>query len=175
MELNREVNKYTHLIKVIQQLEQRKQDLQSRVSNQVVNGPLQQTTMLPAFHPSLMETQPAQFPRHELQIVANNEEEFSRFLQPSTSILTNSGYNTDQSNQLFIPEQQSQQQTMVMNTSSLDRLINSLQSPAYIDNNNNNCSGLFNSVYGSSSCTQQHSSFTDGNSLPPTQSNSYVR
>jgi hypothetical protein len=114
-----------------------------------------------------METPAPPLPPHQLQLVANDEEEFLPFLQPAP-LLTNSAYPTDQSNHLL-----NSQQTITMSTSSIDRIINSLYSPsAFLDNNNNTCSGLYNSAHGS--CAQQHSSSSEDDSLPPTHKNSYV-
>jgi hypothetical protein len=177
IEYNNQIHHYTHLSKLVAQLEQRKQYLQSLVSNHVVNCPAQQMNPTPSmvfgdptFLTSIIETPAPPLPP---QIIPTKEGEFNSFLQP-THILTNSSYTTDQSNYFFIPEQQSQQ-TITMNSSSLERLINSLQSPtAIIDNNNNNRLGLYNSAYGSSSCAQQHSSSSEDDSLPPAHKNSYV-
>jgi len=172
-----ESNKYTSLFEAIQQLEQRKQHLQSILSNHIVNCPLQQSSMVfgdTNFLSSISETPAPPLPPHQLQLIANNEEEFGRFLQPSP-VLTNSAYNTDQSNYLFNSQQleQQQQSTITMNSSSLERIISSLHSPTSFIDNNNNCSGLYNSAYGSS-CAQQHSSSSEDDSLPPTHKNSYV-
>jgi hypothetical protein len=180
IEYNNQIHHYNHLSKLIAQLEQRQQYLQSLVSNHVVNCTVQQINPTPSmvfgdptFLTSIIETPAPPLPPHQLQIIPKQEEEFNPFLEP-TPILTNSTYITDQSNYFFIPEQQSQQ-TITMNSSSLERLINSLQSPTPItDNNNNKCSGLYNSAYGSSSCAQQHSSSSEDDSLPPAHKNSYV-
>jgi hypothetical protein len=170
-----ESNKYTSLFEAIQQLEKRKQHLQSILSNHIVNCPLQQSSMVfgdTNFLSSITETPAIPIPHQQLELIANDEEEFSRFLQPAP-VLTNSAYNTDQSNYLFDSQQQQQQQTITMNSSSLERIISSLNSPTTYIDNNNNCSGLFNSAYGSS-CAQQHSSSSEDDSLPPTHKNSYV-
>jgi len=188
IQCDNEANQYTYLVETIQQLEQRKQHLELLLSNHIVNCPLQQINSISQqqqqssmvfgdtnFLSSIMETPAPSLPPLQLQLISNNEEEFTRFLQP-TSLLTNSAYNPDQLNYLFNSQEQEQgqQQTITMNSSSLDRIINSLNSPTpYIDNNNNKCTGLYNSAYGSS-CAQQHSSSSEDDSLPPTHKNSYV-
>jgi hypothetical protein len=124
----------------------------------------------PGFLSTNTETPAPSLPPPQLELIANDEEEFNRFLQP-TPVLTNSAYNSDQSNYLFNP-----QQTIPMSSSSIERFINDLQSPTtYIDNNNNNTSqGLFNSAYGSSTCARQHSSSSEDDLMPSTHTNSYV-
>jgi len=176
-----EINSYTQLSKMVQDLQQHKQYLESVLSNHVVNCPLpinrtppsQQTSMVfgnTGFLSSIMETPAPLLPPHQLQNIQNDEEEFSSFLQPPPSLI-NSTYNPENSNNIFFSEQQS----VTMNSSSLERLINNLKSPIpLIDSNNNNinnCSGLFNSAYGSSSCARQHSSSGEDDSLPPARNN----
>ena len=186
--LLQETNKHTYLTKTVQQLQEQKQRLESFAANHAVNCPFQSINSTPTpqqppmvfnntgFLQPGMETQSASsIPSHQMQIIQNDEKEFSCFLEPSVPLLTNSAYTTDQPNQFFTSEQQSQQQTIMMTSSSLDRLINNLQTPApFIDNNNNSCLGLFNSAYGSSSCAQQHSTSSEEDSLPPARGNSYV-
>jgi hypothetical protein len=185
MQYNEELQKYTKLSNDIAKLEQRKQHLQSVFSNYIVNGSQQQIIPIPsqqeppmvfgdpAFLTSIIETPVPPLPPHQLQNIQYEEDEFHNFLQPPPS-LTNSAYNNiDQSNWFFTTEQQTHQ-TITMNSSSIDRLMNSLQSPTPFIDNNNNCSGLYNSAYGTSTCAQQHSSSSEDDSLPPNHKNSYV-
>jgi hypothetical protein len=178
-----EVHNHNNLSNLVQELNQRKQYLESLLSNQVGNYPLQinRTTPPPPQQPSMvfgntrflssiMENPARPLPPHQLQIIKNDEEEFSRLLEP-TFALINSVFDANDSNNIFIPEQQS----ITMNSSSIERLINSLQTPVVLtDSTNNNCPGLYNSAYGSSSCARQHSSSSEDDSLPPTSKNHYV-
>ncbi|CAF2144166.1 unnamed protein product [Rotaria magnacalcarata] len=184
---DRESNIYKNFLEEVRQLQERKQHLESMLSNhepcqlQQINHmtTLQEPSSMifndTHCHPSLIQKQVPPILPHQLQMVQNVEEEISQFLQPAP-ILTNSVYSNDQLNHLFNVEQSSQQQIITMTSSSLDRLINSLETPAtFTDNNNNNtCSGLFNSAYGSSSCAQQHSSSSEDDSLPPVRKNAFV-
>jgi hypothetical protein len=165
---NHAMNQYTHLLNVIEQLEQRKSHLQSLVCNYPLQPPM--VFGNPGFLSTITETPAPPLPPHQLELIANNEEEFNRFLQP-TPVLTNSAYNSDQSNYLFNP-----QPTITMSSGSLERLINSLHSPApaYIDNNNNTSQELVNSAYGSSTCAQQHSSSSEDDSMPSTHKHPFV-
>jgi len=168
-----ETNKHNNLLKTIQQLEQRKQNLESFISNHIINCSLQQqqqqqqSSMVfgdTSFLSSITETPVPPLPPHQLELIANGEEEFNRFLQP-TPVLTNSAANIDQLNSLFNSQQP---QLISMSASSLERMINNLESPSpFIDSNNNTCTGLYNSAYGSSSCARQHSSSSADDSLPP--------
>lgn len=182
IELINEENKYKDLIKTIQQLNQQKHSIESFISSNFVNCPLQQqqqqqqqTSMIfgDISHVSpIRETPALPLPPQPLQLIANNEEEFTAFLEP-VPLLTNSAYGMDQSNSIFNSQVQQQQQPITM-TSSLERIINNLTSPTgYIDNNNN-CSSLFNSAFGTSSCARQHSSSGEDDSLPPAHKNSFV-
>ncbi|CAF2626602.1 unnamed protein product [Rotaria sp. Silwood2] len=188
IEYHKEENKYINILKTIEQLNVKKQHLESMLSNHIVNCQLQQinSTTTPSqqqppmvfgdinFLSSIVETSPPPLRSNQLQNIQNDEEDINNFLQPA-SLLTNSAYNDNQSNYLLNSEQQSQQQTITMTSSSLDRLMNGLNTPApYIDNNNNTCSGLFNSAFGSSTCAQQHSSSSEDESLPPAHKNPFV-
>ncbi|CAF3599744.1 unnamed protein product [Rotaria sordida] len=180
-EYDKELNNHTNFLKTIDQLNTKKQHLESMFSNHVVNCQLKQiNTIIPQqpsmvfgdtnFLSSIGETSPPPLRSYQIQNIQNDEEDFNHFLQPA-SLLTNSAYNNDQSNYIL----NSEQQAIQMTSSSLDRLMNSLQSPTpYIDNNNNNCSGLYNSAFGSSTCAKQHSSSSEDDSLPSTHKNSFV-
>ncbi|CAF3386732.1 unnamed protein product [Rotaria sp. Silwood1] len=198
-EYHKELNTHTNYLTTIQQLQAKKQHLESILSNHMVNCQLprinsimpppppppqqqQQQSMVfgdTTFLSSIVERSPPPPPpppirSNQLQNIQNDEEDFNNFLQP-TSLLTNSAYNNnDQPNYFLNPEQQSQQQVISMTSSSLDRLINGLHSPSPCIDNNNNCSGLYNSAFGSSTCAQQHSSSSEDDSLPPTHKNPFV-
>lgn len=173
-----EANKHAQLIAVIHQLEQKKRQLQSLF---VTEGPFIQPAPMvfgnTSFLSSITNNTPAPpLPPHQLQLVANNEEEFTRFIQPSTQ-LTNSAYNEDQSNYLF----DSQIQPISMSSGSFERILSEIPSLSYVDNNNNKPtttntahSDLFNSAYGSSTCAQQHSSSSEDDPMPSTHRNSAV-
>ena len=124
----------------------------------------------PGFLSTITETPAPPLPPHQLELIANDEEEFNRFLQP-TPVLTNSAYNSDQTNYL-----DSSQQTLPMSSGSIERFINDLQSVTpYTDNNNNTTSQeLINSAYNSSTCARQHSHSSEDESMPSTHKNSYV-
>ena len=189
----RESQLHTHLLQNVSQLEQRKQALQSMISTHMLNCPLSQinSTAIPpqeqpmmvfgdsTFLTSIRETHVLPLPSHQPQLISHDEEDFSNFLQPAP-ILTNTVYDSDQSNYIYLPEQQSHLETTVMYSSSIERLFNSIESSAaYVDNNNNNnnnstSSGLFNSAYGSSTCAQQHSSSSEDGSLPSTKKKTFV-
>ncbi|CAF1448160.1 unnamed protein product [Adineta ricciae] len=183
---------HTRLLQNVSQLEQRKQALQSMISthmldctlpqiNSIAIPPQEQPTMVfgdSTFLTSIRETHALPLPSHQPQLISHGEEECSNFLQPAP-VLTNSVYDSDQSNYIYLSEQQSHPETITMYSSSIERLINSIESSAaYVDNNNNNnnntSSGLFNSAYGSSTCAQQHSSSSEDGSLPPTKKNTFV-
>jgi hypothetical protein len=123
------------------------------------------------FLSSITETPAPPLPSHQLEFIAHDDEEFTNLLQ-STSVLTNSAYNSEQSNYLL----NTQQQTITLNTSSIERIINNLNAPTtYIDNNNNNtCQELFNSACVSSTCARQHSSSSEDDSMSSTHKNSFV-
>ncbi|CAF3719240.1 unnamed protein product [Rotaria socialis] len=185
---DRESKIYENLLEKIRQLQEQKQRLESMLSNRIEPCQLQQINHMTTLqqpssmifndthcHPSLIQKQVPPVLPHQVQMVQNIEGEISQFLQPAP-ILTNSAYSNGQSNHLCNVEQSSQQHLITMTSSSLDRLINSLETPATCtDNNNNNtCSDLFNSTYGSSSCAQQHSSSSEDDSLPPARNNAFV-
>ena len=199
-EYKKELACYSSHLKMVQQLEEQKQHLESVLSNHMTKCQLpqmnsaylppittptppqqqqqqqQQLSMVfgdPSFLSSIIETPAPPLPPHEIQITRNDDEKSNSFCQ-STSLLTNSAYDNDQSNYLLNFEQQTPQQTFLMNSSSLERLITGLHSPTDNNNNNNNYSTLYNSAYGSSSCAQQHSNSSEDDSLPPTHNNSFV-
>lgn len=128
------------------------------------------------FLSSITDAPPLPLPSYQQQSnIYSEEEELSLFLDPSTPLLTNSAYHTDESNSVLIPELPpvQQQQVQSMSTSSIDRLLNALQSPTISMENINNHSILYNSAVGSS-CAKQHSNSSEDDSLPPKCTNSYV-
>lgn len=115
-----------------------------------------------------------QMSSNQFQLIQNTEENFEDFLQPAPP-LTNSGYNDNYSNSFINMDQQYQQSTINMSTSSFNQLFQNIEPPApCIDNNNNNCSALFNSAYGSSTCAQQHSSSSEDDSFLPTHNDAFA-
>jgi hypothetical protein len=116
------------------------------------------------FLSSITDAPPLPLPTYQQPILYNSdEEELSHILDP-TPILTNSAYNSDEINSIFIPQP--------MTNSSIDRLLNNLQSPIISMEASNNHSILFNSAVGSS-CAKQHSNSSEDDSLPPKCTNPY--
>ncbi|UJR33222.1 hypothetical protein I4U23_020677 [Adineta vaga] len=187
MEHYKETEQYNRLQQMITQLKQRKQNLESAFSNHLIHHasqqinptPLKPSTAFgdPTFLTNTIETSVLPLPSHPSHMISHDEKEFNNFLQPisTQSVLTNSAYISDQPNGCFPNDQESQQQIFSMYSSSIKLLINNL-SPlsSNIDSNNNDCSGLFNSAYGTSTCAQQHSSSSEDDSLPSMHKNSYV-
>jgi hypothetical protein len=164
-----EVNNNKHLLKLVNELQQRKLDLETIMTDHLNECLLMSnsSSMIfgdTGFLSSITDAPPLPLPTFQQPILYNDEEELSHFLDP-TPILTNSAYNTDESNSILL--------TQPMTTSSIDRLINTLQSPTISMENNNNHSMLFNSAIGSS-CAKQHSNSSDDDPLPPKCTNSYV-
>ena len=192
-EHDREIHRNRNLTEAVHQLQERKQYLLSLFSNQQTFDriPTEMSVSLSqgaplvfgdaAFLSSIMETPapplPPSPPRPQLQNLLYEEEQASHF-RPPTPQLTNSAFLSEMVDPFFATDQQSQQQTYSMNSSSLDRLINELQPPhAIIDSNNlltSQQAGLYNSAYGTSSCAQQHSSSSEDDSLTPARNNHIV-
>lgn len=182
-----ESEKYDSLIKIVKNLQEQKQHLENVLSSNNFyteqlqpiepNLPVKESSTVfvnIGFPSSIMETSIPSLPCNQPQVIQCADDDSKNTAAPTMPILTNTAYNDDQLGFIFNAEQPPLQ-TISMNSSSLDRLINSLQTPASIlDNNNNNCSGLFNSAYGSSTCAQQHSSSSEDDSLPPKRKNYYV-
>jgi len=177
-EYKHELDNHKHYLKLVNDLKQRKNDLELIITNHLTECPLinnssstLQSSMIfgdTGFLSSIIDAPPLPLPSYQQQIICNDEEELSHFLDP-TPILTNSAYNTDESNSIFIPQQQPQSMT----NSSIDRLLNTLQSPTISMENSNNHSMLFNSAFGSS-CAKQHSNSSEDDSLPPKCTNPCV-
>ena len=105
-------------------------------------------------------------------ISSEEEEELSIFLETDLPLLTNTAYNTDESNSPLIPEPQ-QELILPMTNSSIERLINTLHTPTISMESLTNHSKLINSAVGSS-CAKQHSNSSEDDSLPPKCTNPYV-
>ncbi len=171
-----ELNNNQRLLKMVNVLHQRKIELESIITNHFNECPLiintsSSSSMIfgdTGFLSSITDAPPLPLPSYQQPIIYNtDEEELSHILAP-TPILTNSAYNTDESNEMLTP----QQQILPMTSSSIDRLLNTLQSPT-ISMESNNHSMLFNSAFGSS-CAKQHSNSSEDDSLPPKCKNTYV-
>lgn len=171
------------LTKQVEILSKRKNHLESIVSNhfnecpQLNNIPLvTEPSMIfgdTGFLSLINDTAPAPpLPSLQQAISYSDEEDFNRIID-STTVLTNSAYNTDDSNSNLIPEP-SILQHLTLKTSSLERLVNSFQSPTISMETINNHSMLFNSAVGSSSCAKQHSHSSEDDSLPSTHTNHFV-
>lgn len=175
-----ETHKHAQLLAMIQQLQERRRQLQALFVTEIpYPQPIPMVFGNTSFLSSITDTPAPPLPPHQLQLVANNEEQFARLLQPNSQ-LTNSAYNEQQqSNCLF----NSQAPVINMSSASFDRILNDISSPSFVDNNNNNTtttttgatySELCNSAYGAPTCAQQHSSSGEDDSMPSTHRNSYV-
>jgi len=179
-EYTNELENHQHLLKIVDDLKQQKNHLESVLTNHLnecplINNSAPQSSMIfgdTGFLSSIIDNQPLPLPSYQQPIFTSDEEELSHILDPNFT-LTNSAYNTDSSNSILLPQQQQQSQTITMTTSSIERLINSLQSPTISMENSNNHSMLFNSAFGSS-CAKQHSNSSEDDSLPPTRTNPCV-
>ncbi|CAF1261270.1 unnamed protein product [Rotaria sordida] len=180
-EHTKELHIQERLSKMVEALEQKKNDLETFITNHfnecslINNLPSStQSSMIfgdTAFLSSIIDTPPPPpLPSIQEPILHHDDEELSHILDPEP-ILTNSAYNTDDSNSLLIPQQELQ--TITMTSGSLEQLINNLQSPTISMENSNNHSILFNSASGSS-CAKQHSNSSEDDSLPPTRTNPCV-
>lgn len=174
-----ELTQNKRLIKLVQQLEQRKSELESimeqhlaeclllnEVENQNqnldVNPIVAASSMIfgdPSFLSSIPNTPPLPLPN--TQTLSNNndqeDDEISLLLDPILT-LTNSAYNEeDSSNPAAVIQS--------MTTSSIDRLINTLQTPNISMDSCNNSLVLMNSAI-NSSCAKQHSHSSEEDSLP---------
>jgi hypothetical protein len=172
-EHHRELENNKQLLKQINGLEGRKNDLESFLTNHMDNCPLVNTSLQSSmifgdtgFLSSIIDTPAPPLPSIQQPIFYNDEEEFSHILDPN-SVLTNSAYTTDDSNPLFIPQQQT------ITISSLERLFNTLPSPTLSMDYSANQSILINSAIGAS-CAKQHSHSSEDDSLPSTRTNRYV-
>ena len=158
---------------LVNNLQQRKNHLDSFLTTHFNECPLLNIPPPPmifgdsSFLSSITDAPAPPLPTYQqVVILYNDEEEFSHLLDP-TPVLTNSAYSSENSNSVFIPPQPS------MTNSSIEHLLNNLQSPTISMENCNNHSMLFNSAVGSS-CAKQHSTSSEDDSLPPKHTNSYV-
>ena len=174
---DQELQHHRTLSKHINDLQQRKLYLQSVLTNHQNDCPL----LNPAppmvfgntrFLSTIIDTPPPLLPLPQQPNLCQEDDELSHMLDP-TPLLTNSAYESDSSNGFFLPPQEQQAQPIHMTSSSIERLINSLQSPTVSMENTGNHSMLFNSAVGAS-CAQQHSHSSDDDSLPPARSHPYV-
>ncbi len=165
-----ELNNNKRLSKLVNNLEQRKLDLETIMTNHLNECLLMNNTSAmifgdTGFLSSITDAPPLPLPSYQQPNVCSEEEELSLFLDPSTPILTNSAYHANESNSILLQQP--------MTTSSIDRLLNALQSPTVSMENINNHSMLFNSAVGSS-CAKQHSNSSEDDSLPPKCTNPCV-
>lgn len=174
------MNKHSQLVRHIQYLEEQRRNLEGMLSNIQMPPPSNTVFGNSNFLSSIVDTPALPLPSHQLQLVANSEEEFTHLLH-STPILTNSAYTPDQANGLF----NSQIEPISMNTNSFEQLLNTISAPKYVPDNNNNSTlatvagsttylELCNSAYGTSTCAQQHSSSSEDDSMPSIHRNSAV-
>jgi hypothetical protein len=165
-----ELNTNKQLIKLVNDLEQRKLDLETIMNNHLNECLLMNNSSAmifgdAGFLSSITDAPPPPLPSYPQQNFNSEEEELSLFLDPGTPLLTNSAYHTDEPNSIF-PSQP-------MTSSSIDRLMNALQSPTISMENINNHSILINTAVGSS-CAKQHSNSSEDDSLPSKCKNSCV-
>ncbi len=178
-EYNTELANHEHLLKIVDDLKQQKNHLESILTNHLnecplINNSAPQSSMIfgdTGFLSSIIDIQPLPRPSYQQPIFTSDEEELSHILDPNFT-LTNSAYDTDSSNSILLPQQQPPQ-AVTMTSSSIERLINSLQSPTISMESSNNHSILINSAFGSS-CAKQHSNSSEDDSLPPKCTNPCV-
>jgi hypothetical protein len=169
-QLNGEMNNHKQLLKLIDNLIQQKNYLDSVIENHFNECPLLNNSAPSmifgdsSFLSSIIDAPPPPLPSYQQEIIDTDEEELSHILDPAP-VLTNSAYTTDDSSSALIPPQQP------MTNSSIERIINTLQTPTVSMESNH--SMLFNSAFGSS-CAKQHSSSSEDDSLPPKHTNPYV-
>ncbi|CAF4004392.1 unnamed protein product [Adineta steineri] len=176
IEYNKELKNHENLLKMVDALGQQKQHLESVVTNHLNECPLLNNSPSMVFGDtgflsSIIDTPAPLLPSYQPPVYSE-EEELSNFLD-SNPILTNSAYDTDSSHSIFIPQQHQQPLVITMTNSSIERLMNSIQSPAISMDNSNNHSILVNSAFGAS-CAKQHSNSSEDDSLPSTRTNPYV-
>lgn len=172
-----ELTQNKRLIKLVQQLEQRKSELESIMEqhlaeclllseeeNQNQNLDVNPTasSMIfgdPSFLSTIPNTPPLPLPNNQTLFTNSDQEddEISQLLNPILC-LTNSAYNEEDSSN---PEAVIQSMT----TSSIDRLINTLHTPNISMDSCNNSLALMNSAI-NSSCAKQHSHSSEEDSLP---------
>lgn len=155
-------NTYNLLVKRCQELVQRKQQLEIRLSNSIQQPSigfnqtnLNSSTMITSTSSLSSTAPPLQF-----QLVANTDEGFTNFLSQEPIVLTNSANYTDLSDYSFnaqLQQQQQEQEQKMLSSSSLNRLIDSVCPPTSIDHNNNDPK-LYNSVAGSFVYTRENHS-----------------
>jgi hypothetical protein len=173
---NEELHAQKQLIKMVHNLEERKQYLESTITNHfnecpLLNPPPSMIFGDASFLESIIEAPAPPLPSYQEPIFYSEEEEeeFSQMLFPTT-LLTNSAYHTDDSNSVLIPQQQIPS-LQPMTNSSIERILNNLQTPTISMESAH--SMLFNSAVGSS-CAKQHSNSSEDDSLPPKHTNPYV-
>lgn len=175
-----EVKNNERLVKLVNDLEQRKLDLETIMNNHLNECLLMNNSSAgmifgdTGFLSSITEAPPLPLPALSqlANISSEEEEELSIFLETDLPLLTNTAYNTDESNSPLIPEPQ-QELILPMTNSSIERLINTLHTPTISMESLTNHSKLINSAVGSS-CAKQHSNSSEDDSLPPKCTNPYV-
>ncbi|CAF4909684.1 unnamed protein product [Rotaria sp. Silwood1] len=178
----KELNIHQRLFQMVETLKQQKSDLEAFITNHFnecllmnnLSSPSQSSMIFgdTAFLSTIIDTAPPPpLPSSQPTVFYNDDEELSHILDPEP-ILTNTAYNTDDSNSILMPPQQ-ELQNITMTSGSIERLINNLQTPTISMENTSNHSMLFNSAIGSS-CAKQHSNSSEDDSLPPTRTNPYV-
>nr|ACD54757.1 basic region leucine zipper-like protein [Adineta vaga] len=172
-----DLQKYKDLLKEVQNLEQHKQYLESVLNNHLNECPLLNPSFSMVFGDTgflstITDAPPPLLPSYPQPNFHVEDDEFSHILDPSPA-LTNSAYESDNTNSILFPTQEQNVQPLPSTTSGIDRLVNGLQTPTISMESTNNHSMLFNSAIGSS-CAQQHSHSSDDDSLPPARTNPYV-
>lgn len=171
-----ELKNNERLVKLVNNLEQRKLDLETIMNNHLNECLLMNNSSAmifgdTGFLSSITDTPPLPLPSLSQPInTYSEEEELSLFLDANIPLLTNTAYTTDESNSPLIPEQEP---ILPMTNSSIDRLINTLHTPTISMESLTNHSKLINSAIGSS-CAKQHSHSSEEDSLPPKCTNAYV-
>jgi hypothetical protein len=165
-----DVNNNKQLMKLVNDLEQRKLDLETIMNNHLNECLLMNNSPAmvfgdPGFLASIIDAPPLPLPTYQQLNNYSEEEELSLFLDPPTPLLTNSAYQSEETNPLAIIQP--------LTNSSIDRIMNTLQTPNISMDSINNHSMLINSAVGSS-CAKQHSHSSEDDSLPPKCQNSYV-
>ncbi|CAF0902110.1 unnamed protein product [Adineta ricciae] len=172
-----ELETHRNLLKTVRDLEQQKQYLENVLNNHLNICPLLNPSFSmvfgdTSFLSTIIDAPPPVLPSGPQPIVHSEDDELSHILDPSPE-LTNSAYETDDSNQIFLPPLGGlSAQPIAMTSSSIERLINSLNTPTISMESANNHSILVNTAFGST-CAQQHSHSSDDDSLP-SRANPYV-
>lgn len=176
---NREEQHYLELTESVSNLQQQKNYLQSVLDNHlnecpVLNPPAPMVFGHSGFLSNIGDAPPPMLPTYQQPTLYHEDDEQSHLLE-STPALTNSAYDTDSSNGLYVPPPVDPltQAIIMSSSSSIERLINSLVTPTVSMENVSSHAMLFNSAVGST-CAQQHSHSSDDDSMPPAHSHPYV-